>query len=376
MKIKNIIITLLIMWLVFSNTICVLAANYQETGDWDELLSKALSGKEITQEEANHLKNDKITSTFYDGATIDSIKEMLQNGSIKVSGSSSSSSSGSSSSSNSSTSTVSGSEYWHPKNIQSKLDQWKDMRSYSASDVEAIENYFTAASLSNLQALTTSDIDAIIQILDNINNTKNTSARPSTEVAKRLKTFSVRVQTVNVNGKHVATDSQIAALKTQTSDLNSLTNVSEKEETIENIISNPNTGAVDTEEIQNVQDQYHEVESNGTQSDKENHGIGHTAGEMINEADAFLEAGGNGDSIIKEEELKTLSDTIYNILLVVAIIVAVILGALLGIKFLMEGASGKAEVQKALLPYIIGCVVVFGSFTIWKIVVEVLQGLQ
>ncbi len=42
---------------------------------------------------------------------------------------------------------------------------------------------------------------------------------------------------------------------------------------------------------------------------------------------------------------------------------------------MMEGAEGKAEVQKALVPYVIGCVVIFGAFAIWKIVVTVLQGL-
>ena len=42
----------------------------------------------------------------------------------------------------------------------------------------------------------------------------------------------------------------------------------------------------------------------------------------------------------------------------------------------MEGTSGKAEAKKALVPYAIGCAVVFGSFTIWKIVVTVLQGSQ
>lgn len=103
---------------------------------------------------------------------------------------------------------------------------------------------------------------------------------------------------------------------------------------------------------------------------------GHTAGEVITEADNFLNKGEqNANDIITKDKLKGLSDTIYNILLVLGIIAAVLIGAVLGIKFLTEGAEGKAEVQKALVAYVIGCVIIFGAFTIWKIVVTVLQGL-
>ena len=102
----------------------------------------------------------------------------------------------------------------------------------------------------------------------------------------------------------------------------------------------------------------------------------HTAGDVISDADGFLQTGEqNAGQIISKDDLKGLSDTIYNILLVIGIIVAVIVGALLGLKFITEGVEGKAEVQKSLIAYVIGCVVIFGSFLIWKIVVTVLQGL-
>lgn len=102
----------------------------------------------------------------------------------------------------------------------------------------------------------------------------------------------------------------------------------------------------------------------------------HTAGSIISAGDSFTQIGGqNASDIFSTSELQDLSSTIYNILLVVGIVIAVLLGAVLGIKFMMEGAEGKAEVQKALVPYVIGCVVIFGAFAIWKIVVTVLQGL-
>lgn len=103
---------------------------------------------------------------------------------------------------------------------------------------------------------------------------------------------------------------------------------------------------------------------------------GHTAGEVISDADSFLQKGEqNASQVISQQDLKGLSDTIYNILLVIGIIAAVIVGALLGLKFITEGVEGKAEVMKSLIAYVIGCVVIFGSFLIWKIVVNILQGL-
>lgn len=101
-----------------------------------------------------------------------------------------------------------------------------------------------------------------------------------------------------------------------------------------------------------------------------------TAGKVIGDGDSFTEIGSkHASDIFSTSELQDLSSTIYNVLLVVGIVIAVLLGAVLGIKFMMEGAEGKAEVQKALVPYVIGCIVIFGAFAIWKIVVTVLQGL-
>lgn len=103
----------------------------------------------------------------------------------------------------------------------------------------------------------------------------------------------------------------------------------------------------------------------------------HTTGEVIEEADEFIKNGEKqANDVISKQEMQKLSDTIYNILLVVAMVIAVLLGAILGFKFITEGVEGKANVQAALIPYVAGCVVVFGSFTIWKIVVTVLQGIQ
>lgn len=100
----------------------------------------------------------------------------------------------------------------------------------------------------------------------------------------------------------------------------------------------------------------------------------HTAGEIIGEAGGFITQGKEGaNDKINPDDLKNMSNTLYNILLVVGIVVAIIVGLIMGIKFIMGSLEEKAEIKNMLIPYIIGCVVVFGAFTIWQIVVNLLQ---
>ena len=71
--------------------------------------------------------------------------------------------------------------------------------------------------------------------------------------------------------------------------------------------------------------------------------------------------------------LKERSGEIYNMLLAVATAVAVIVGAILGVQFMTAGIEKKVEVKQSLFPYIVSCVVVFGSMGIWKLVVTILS---
>ena len=73
--------------------------------------------------------------------------------------------------------------------------------------------------------------------------------------------------------------------------------------------------------------------------------------------------------------MQKLSTTIYNILLVVGIALAVVIAAILGIKFITGGIEAQVDVKKALVPYIAGCVVIFGAFIIWKIVLQILNSM-
>jgi len=94
--------------------------------------------------------------------------------------------------------------------------------------------------------------------------------------------------------------------------------------------------------------------------------------DMIQDADDFINKGAVN---IDQTTLSNFSKTMYNILLTVGVVVAVIIGALIGLKLMTSSIEEKAEAKKLLVPYVVGCVVVFGGFAIWKIVVTILQNI-
>lgn len=98
-------------------------------------------------------------------------------------------------------------------------------------------------------------------------------------------------------------------------------------------------------------------------------------GDIFSEADGFLKNGDSVSSTIDEGQLIETSNFMYKLLLAVGIVVMLIVGTILGIQFMMAGAEDKAEVKKALVPYVVGCIVIFGAFTIWSIVVNLGQNI-
>ena len=92
------------------------------------------------------------------------------------------------------------------------------------------------------------------------------------------------------------------------------------------------------------------------------------AQDLMNSADSNI--------TINSTELNKPSSEIYNILTSFGMIIAVVVGIVLGIKYMIAGADEKAEVKETLLPYIIGCVVTFGAFGIWRILINTFIGIS
>ena len=97
--------------------------------------------------------------------------------------------------------------------------------------------------------------------------------------------------------------------------------------------------------------------------------------DIFTKADDFIEQGQSSasESTIPEEKIQEISEILYNILLIIGVVVAVIIGIIIGINFMTGSVEEKAKVKEMFIVYIVGCIVVFGAFTIWKLVVTILQ---
>lgn len=88
--------------------------------------------------------------------------------------------------------------------------------------------------------------------------------------------------------------------------------------------------------------------------------------DVISGGDDFLLASNGEAQKLATDRMQDVSNTIYNILLGTGIIIAVVVATILGIQYMTSAAEDKAQVKESMIPFIVGCVVVFGAFAIWK----------
>ena len=53
--------------------------------------------------------------------------------------------------------------------------------------------------------------------------------------------------------------------------------------------------------------------------------------------------------------------------MIVGVALTAIIGVVLGIKFMIASVEDKAKVKEAFVPYIMGCIVIYGAFGIWRV---------
>ena len=93
---------------------------------------------------------------------------------------------------------------------------------------------------------------------------------------------------------------------------------------------------------------------------------------VIEGADKFIDDTKKSPAItIGTSSIRSVSNIVYNTLLGVGIIISLAIGSVLGIKFITDSAEDKAKVKEALIPYIIGNIIIFGAFGIWKVTVKI-----
>ena len=98
--------------------------------------------------------------------------------------------------------------------------------------------------------------------------------------------------------------------------------------------------------------------------------------DIFETSENFIETGKEANilntvNVIDVGEIKEVSDIIYNTLFGIGVALSVVVGAVLGIKFMMASLEEKAQIKESLVAYVAGCVVVFGAFGIWKLVMVI-----
>lgn len=97
-----------------------------------------------------------------------------------------------------------------------------------------------------------------------------------------------------------------------------------------------------------------------------------TIGDVISDGDSFIQAGASTGIPVDGAGATQISSNIYNLFLGVAIVVAVVCATYLGVQYMVSSAMDKAKVKESALALALGCLVAFGAFGIWRVLVTML----
>jgi hypothetical protein len=75
-------------------------------------------------------------------------------------------------------------------------------------------------------------------------------------------------------------------------------------------------------------------------------------------------------------ETMGIMNDLYNVVFPLGVVTTVIVGVVLGIKFMAASAEDKAKVKESMIPYVVGCVVIYGAFGIWKLCIQIFSALS
>ena len=94
--------------------------------------------------------------------------------------------------------------------------------------------------------------------------------------------------------------------------------------------------------------------------------------ELIQSGKDFENAANNSEAVVPQEsQMQGISKTVSNILLTIAIGVTLISGALMGINIIIQSAEEKAKIKESMTPWMIGIIITFGAYGIWKLTMQI-----
>ena len=88
----------------------------------------------------------------------------------------------------------------------------------------------------------------------------------------------------------------------------------------------------------------------------------------------FLDMGSEGYSGFDAWKVNNSFKAIIEFLWGLGLLVVFISTVVIGIKYMLVNPNEKSRIKQATTPYIIGVVIIFGAVTIWKLVINILEG--
>lgn len=101
-------------------------------------------------------------------------------------------------------------------------------------------------------------------------------------------------------------------------------------------------------------------------------GIFKTGDNFINEGKTESQK----NEAINYEEFRLTTNNIGSVLTTLGIVLAVIIGGILGIQIMWGSIEQQVKAKEMIMPYVVGCIVIFGAFGIWKLAVTIFPQLQ
>lgn len=100
--------------------------------------------------------------------------------------------------------------------------------------------------------------------------------------------------------------------------------------------------------------------------------------QLFTDAKSFLSAGdglrGDWFSEVGDSTMRAKFSELLGVLWGIGLLVIFISTVVLGIKYMMVNPNERSQIKQATTPYIIGVVIIFGSVTIWKFIIDLLEG--
>ena len=97
--------------------------------------------------------------------------------------------------------------------------------------------------------------------------------------------------------------------------------------------------------------------------------------DIINQGKNFINDGKSGGGMTTDQEtsMRDASNSIFNVLVIIGTALVVIVGGIMGIKFMVASVEDKAKIKEAMIPYVLGAVLIFGAFGIWKLTITIMD---